>query len=103
MNSQTLSQSLLLPDNQDLEKQVREAQQITETFLNNNYSQELLEDYQSWSENNNCKSYKFFSQTDDYNPFQDEEEYYYNRFKRCVYQGITNLLDAQFVYLIKNF
>jgi IS605 OrfB family transposase len=91
-----------------LEEQVRTAQRVTEKFLNNNYSQELLEDYQKWSENNSCKSYKFFSQVDYYNPFQEEEDYYYNRFKRCVYQAITNLLETQaekqkvFNYIIEN-
>jgi NH3-dependent NAD+ synthetase len=108
LTKQTLSQSLSLPDNQSLENQVRKAQQVTENFLNNHYSKELLEDYQEWSEENNFKSYKFLSQVEEYNPFHGEEEYYYNRFKRCVYQAITNLLDNQaekqkaFKYITKN-
>ena len=108
MTSQTVSQSLKLPYNTSLEGQIREAQQITESFLNNHYSEQLLEDYQEWSEENSCKSYKFLSQTEKYNPFQGEEDYHYNRFKRCVYQSITNLLESQaekqksFQYIIKN-
>ena len=108
MTSQTVSQSLHLPEDSSLKEQVRQAQQVTETFLNNYYSTQLLEDYQEWSEENSCKSYKFLSQTEKYNPFENKDDYHYNRFKRCVYQAITNLLDNQaqkqkiFQYIRKN-
>jgi IS605 OrfB family transposase len=93
MTSQTLSQSLELPENQKVKNLIEQAHRISQTFLDNYYSEELLETYQKWSEENNYNSYKFFSQVDEYNPFENEEDYYYNRFKRCIYQNITNQLD----------
>ena len=108
MTSQTLSQSLQLPENQKVKNLIKQGHRISQTFLDNHYSEELLEDYQEWSEENNYNSYKFFSQTEKYNPFEKEEDYYYNRFKRCVYQNITNQLDNHaskkqaFDYIKKN-
>lgn len=68
------------------------------TMLVQCHTRRLLED-EYWTDahldalhDHSSQSYTYI-RDDDYNAFQDVEEYVYSRFKRCVYQRVTHILD----------
>ena len=93
-NRAVLSQSLHLGHDKHLVKLINTSHRIAQTFLENNSTESLLEDYKTWRETTNTKPYKFFCQTNKYAPFEPEASYYYSRFKRCTYALIARQLET---------
>ena len=93
-NQAVLSQSLYLGYDKNLVKLIKTSHRIAQTFLENNSTENLLEDYKEWRETTNTKPHNFFRQTNKYAPFEPEDSYYYSRFKRCTYALIARQLET---------
>ena len=89
-----LSQSLYLGYDKHLVKLIKTSHRVAQTFLQNNSTKTLLEDYKEWRETTNTKPYNFFRQTNKYAPFEPEDLHYYSRFKRCTYALIARQLET---------
>jgi len=98
MSEQQLSFSFVLPQSNkdEYETVLSTTREIVRTFLENEYwTDEHLESFTDQNYQNRKYSENYIKEPE-YDPFEDyyADTYYYNRYKRCVSQKITQILSA---------